>query len=113
MATCFHVLGIEQDLPYVHPSGWPISMINQDGQPIKELLGNHGHSAGSFSSSLTNSQAWTAIFSPRITQCKGPLFALVRISAQSDGSCDRRGRGYETCGRALARQNRCLQKVFG
>ena len=38
MATCFHVLGIDQDLQYVHPSGRPISMIHQDGKPIKELL---------------------------------------------------------------------------
>ena len=38
MATCFHVLGIEQDLQYVHPSGRPISMIHGDGRPIMELL---------------------------------------------------------------------------
>ena len=38
LATCFHVLGIDQDLQYVHPSGRPISMIHQDGKPIKELL---------------------------------------------------------------------------
>ena len=38
MATCFHVLGIKQDLQYVHPSGRPISMIHGDGRPIQELL---------------------------------------------------------------------------
>ena len=37
MATCFHFLGIKQDLQYVHLSGRPISMIHGDGRPIKEL----------------------------------------------------------------------------
>lgn len=38
MATCFHVLGIDQRLQYAHPTGRPISMIYADGQPIAELL---------------------------------------------------------------------------
>jgi hypothetical protein len=37
MATLFQVLGIDQKLQYTHPSGRPISMI-QDGNPIEELF---------------------------------------------------------------------------
>ena len=37
MATLFQVLGIDQKLQYTHPSGRPISMI-QDGSPIEELF---------------------------------------------------------------------------
>jgi uncharacterized protein (DUF1501 family) len=37
MATIFHVLGIEQTLQYVDPSGRPRSMI-ESGQPIAELI---------------------------------------------------------------------------
>ncbi|MBW3600019.1 MAG: DUF1501 domain-containing protein [Planctomycetes bacterium] len=37
MATVFHVLGIEQDLQYVSPSGRPVYMI-EDGKPIEELI---------------------------------------------------------------------------
>ena len=38
MATCFHVLGIDQQLQYTLPTGRPTSMIYADGQPISELL---------------------------------------------------------------------------
>jgi uncharacterized protein (DUF1501 family) len=37
MATIFHVMGIEQTLQYVDPSGRPRSMI-ESGQPIAELI---------------------------------------------------------------------------
>lgn len=38
MATCFHVLGIDQRLHYVNPAGQPVSMIHGNGMPIEELL---------------------------------------------------------------------------
>ena len=38
MATCFHVLGIDQTLHYVNPAGQPISMIYGSGKPMGELL---------------------------------------------------------------------------
>jgi hypothetical protein len=37
MATVFHVLGIEQDLQYISPSGRPVYML-EDGKPIAELI---------------------------------------------------------------------------
>jgi hypothetical protein len=37
MATIFHVLGIDQQVQVVHPSGRPISMI-ENGKPIAELV---------------------------------------------------------------------------
>jgi hypothetical protein len=37
MATIFHVLGIDLNVQYVHPSGRPISMI-EDGKVIEELV---------------------------------------------------------------------------
>jgi uncharacterized protein (DUF1501 family) len=37
MATLFEVLGIDRSVQYVHPSGRPISMI-EDGKPIEELF---------------------------------------------------------------------------
>jgi hypothetical protein len=37
MATLFHVLGIDLKVQYVHPSGRPISMI-EDGKVIEELV---------------------------------------------------------------------------
>jgi hypothetical protein len=37
MATIFHVLGIDLQLQYVHPSGRPMYMIDE-GRPIEELL---------------------------------------------------------------------------
>jgi hypothetical protein len=37
MATLFHVLGIDLDLQYVHPSGRPRNMV-EDGKAIEELL---------------------------------------------------------------------------
>jgi hypothetical protein len=37
MATVFHVLGIDQGLQYVSPSGRPVYMVD-DGRPIAELV---------------------------------------------------------------------------
>jgi hypothetical protein len=37
LATLFQTLGMDQKLQYVHPSGRPISMI-ENGQPIEELF---------------------------------------------------------------------------
>src|SRR5262249_40895084 len=37
MATMFHVLGIDQKIQFTHPSGRPISMI-EDGKVITELV---------------------------------------------------------------------------
>jgi uncharacterized protein (DUF1501 family) len=37
MATLFEVLGIDRSVQYLHPSGRPISMI-EDGKPIEELF---------------------------------------------------------------------------
>jgi hypothetical protein len=37
MATIFHVLGIDQNVQFVHPSGRPISMI-EGGKAIEELI---------------------------------------------------------------------------
>jgi hypothetical protein len=37
MATLFHVLGIDQQVQVIHPSGRPITMI-EDGKPIAELV---------------------------------------------------------------------------
>jgi hypothetical protein len=37
MATIFHVLGIDPQVQFVHPSGRPTSMI-EDGTVIRELV---------------------------------------------------------------------------
>jgi hypothetical protein len=37
MATIFHVLGIDLKVQYTHPSGRPMSMID-DGKVIEELV---------------------------------------------------------------------------
>ena len=37
MATIFHVLGIDPNVQFVHPSGRPVSMI-EGGKPIEELV---------------------------------------------------------------------------
>jgi Protein of unknown function (DUF1501) len=37
MATIFHVLGIDQQVQFIHPNGRPISMV-EDGKVIEELL---------------------------------------------------------------------------
>lgn len=38
MATCFHVLGIDQRLEVADRLGRPIPMIHSGGQPIPELI---------------------------------------------------------------------------
>ena len=37
LATVFHVLGIDPTVQFIHPTGRPISMI-EDGKPIAELF---------------------------------------------------------------------------
>lgn len=38
MATCFRVLGIDQELQFVGPGGRPAYMIYEGGKPIEELF---------------------------------------------------------------------------
>ena len=38
MATCFHVLGIDQTLHFTNPADQPVPMIHGTGKPREELL---------------------------------------------------------------------------
>ncbi len=38
MATCFHVLGIDQTLDYANPASQPVSTNHGNAKPIQELM---------------------------------------------------------------------------